>query len=173
MVVQSRTAAWQIANLGRFSIGRVLRCYVQWMYYAIIGSGNDLLPVRRQAITRTYALLLSLGTLEQISVKVEPNKKIIQENAFKNVVCKILTILLRHYIVIASLGINFSKILKNWDAFLFRKMHSKISSANCHLVQVSLYQIAYHVHQMLSVYNSRTLYLMGIWIVRSLLVAWS
>ena len=36
-----------------------------------IVSGNGLSPVRRQAITWTNADLLSIGLLEQISVKIE------------------------------------------------------------------------------------------------------
>ena len=52
--------------------------------WAIIGSGNGLSPIRRQAITWTNAGLLSIGLL---GTNFNRNSIIfIQENAFENVV---------------------------------------------------------------------------------------
>ena len=56
---------------------------VKW---AIIGSGNGLLPFQHQAITWTNDDLLSIGPQEHTSMKFELKFKIFQENAFENIV---------------------------------------------------------------------------------------
>ena len=73
-----------------------------WCIYAplnwvSIGSGNGLSPVWCQAITWTNADFLSTGPLgtnfSEIQIKMQ--NLLINENAFENVVCKMVAILLR------------------------------------------------------------------------------
>ena len=62
----------------------------------IIGSDNGLSPGRRQAIIRTNAGILVIGTLETNFSEIKRNSYIfIQENAFENVVWKLAAILSR------------------------------------------------------------------------------
>ena len=56
--------------------------------WVIIGSGNGLSPVRRQAIAWTYDALQLIAQLRKKSVYI-------QENVSENVVCKMLAILSR------------------------------------------------------------------------------
>ena len=57
---------------------------------AIIGSDHGLMPVRRQAIIWTNAVLLSIGTLGTNFCEIPNSNIFIQERAFQNVVWNII-----------------------------------------------------------------------------------
>ena len=61
------------------------------MKWDIIGSGNGLSPVRRQAIIWNNAGLLSIGPMGTnfSKIRIANLSFFIQENAFENVVCQI------------------------------------------------------------------------------------
>ena len=63
--------------------------------WAIIGSGNDLSPIRRQAVTWINADWTPIGHLNHTSVQFKSKYIFIQENVFKNVVCQMSAILFR------------------------------------------------------------------------------
>ena len=68
-----------------------------WVNSVIIGKGNGLLPVKRQAITWTNPDLLSnthIGT-NFIGSLIKLKKKFYQENAFEYVICKMSSIFFR------------------------------------------------------------------------------
>ena len=69
--------------------GRVTHIYAS-LHYASISAYNGLSPVRRQAITRTNAGLLSIGPLGiNFSHNIMKKKVVfVWENGFQNVVCK-------------------------------------------------------------------------------------
>ena len=67
----------------------------------IIGPDNSLPPGRRQAIIWTNAGILLIRTSIGILSEIDTNS--IQENAFKNVVCKMAAILLHKQIASACL----------------------------------------------------------------------
>ena len=67
--------------------------------WAIIGSGNDLSPIRRQAVTWINADWTPIGHLNHTSVQFKSKYIFIQENVFKNVVCQMSAILFRPHCV--------------------------------------------------------------------------
>ena len=87
--------------------GRVTHICVSKL--AIIGSDNVLSPGRRQAIIWTNAALLSIGTLE--------TNIFIQENAFKDVVWKMASILNRPQCV--KLGHEWVRTQKTMDIITY------------------------------------------------------
>ena len=75
----------------------ILAPHICVMHWDSIGSGNDLSPIRRQAITWTNADLLSVGALGTIfsEIWIEILTFSLNKNAFESVVCEMVAILSR------------------------------------------------------------------------------
>ena len=71
------------------------------MNYIIIGSGNGLSPIQRQAIIQNNAVSLSVGILGSIFYWHFNQKSniIMDKNAYESVVCKMAAILSRPHCV--------------------------------------------------------------------------
>ena len=58
-----------------------------------IDSDNGLLPIRRQAIIKNSAEILSIGSLRKKISEIQIKMQNFHENAFENIVCEIVAIL--------------------------------------------------------------------------------